>query len=585
MQLLRKLKEVADLIPAGVILMDSSREIIYMNGKAEDITGYKSSELEGEDCQHLFGNNCCNVDNDCFLNNKEEEVVKQCNLIDSSHERVEISKYSKSVCKPDGTVIGGVEILIPISSINKRYVELKRGFEIIEKKLSQSRELLDVGLFITSSISLHRIMLRLINTLRDNFNYEIVTIAMANERGELEIMARAGRYSDDFDQFKIVKPGKGIVGKCFESKEPIIVTDVSKNADYIAVNPEIRSELAVPIIYQNRILGVINAESTQLHYFTQEDVSILTNISNFAAAAISNAELTKEIKLAKDQYETLFNKSSDPIFITNMKNSRFIDCNTKAVEIYGYSKEEFLKMSPADLLCPGQEDSNPVQAFRGNWDGIHLKKDKSHMYVDSHSTGIDYGNKKAYLTIVRDITKRKQLEEELKKLSITDDLTDLYNRRHFYESLKNEIERSSRYHHTLSMLMLDIDGFKSYNDQHGHQEGDKLLISLGKILKDSIRASDIPCRYGGDEFTVILPHIEGEEAYSTAQRIQNAFGELDYDNINLSIGIATYTRGESLEQFVQDADRALYYVKQKLGKGRIYVYDREKDEDVIKPAD
>lgn len=170
---------------------------------------------------------------------------------------------------------------------------------------------------------------------------------------------------------------------------------------------------------------------------------------------------------------------------------------------------------------------------------------------------------------------RVHMLEELKKLSITDGLTQLYNSRHFYTQLKGEIDRCNRYGHKLSLLLLDIDNFKIYNDTYGHLEGDKILVRLGRIIKACLRKMDTAYRYGGEEFTIILPDTHGEEAGTVAERLRAAVQAEDLtegvnpeETITISIGVTQYRREEKIANFVQRADQAMYQSKQ-AGRNRV----------------
>ncbi len=162
-----------------------------------------------------------------------------------------------------------------------------------------------------------------------------------------------------------------------------------------------------------------------------------------------------------------------------------------------------------------------------------------------------------------------QMLEKLKKLSITDGLTNLFNSRYFYSQLKGEIDRSNRYDHPLPLLLLDIDKFKTYNDSYGHLAGDKVLVRLGKVIKACLRKMDSAYRYGGEEFTVILPETVGPEAVKVAERIRNkvAVEKFTMDQktpiiITISIGATEYRSQEDVTEFVQRADKAMYISKQ-----------------------
>ena len=164
---------------------------------------------------------------------------------------------------------------------------------------------------------------------------------------------------------------------------------------------------------------------------------------------------------------------------------------------------------------------------------------------------------------------RVRMLDELKNLSITDGLTQLYNSRHFYAQLKGEIERCNRYDHKLSLLLLDIDNFKDYNDTYGHLEGDKILVRLGRVIKSCLRNMDTAYRYGGEEFTIILPDTDVDEANTVAERLRTAVSAEDFTDgirpgvrITISIGVTQYFREEKIASFVQRADQAMYRSKQ-----------------------
>ncbi len=164
---------------------------------------------------------------------------------------------------------------------------------------------------------------------------------------------------------------------------------------------------------------------------------------------------------------------------------------------------------------------------------------------------------------------RNHILEEFKILSITDHLTHLYNSRHFHAQLETEIIRHDRYQRPLSLLMIDIDHFKRFNDAYGHMEGDRVLQRIGKGISSVLRTPDTAYRYGGEEFTILLPETDLEAAIRAAERIkeevegQMAALESPYDPITLSIGATEYLRGETAVSFMKRADKAMYKSKSK----------------------
>jgi diguanylate cyclase (GGDEF)-like protein/PAS domain S-box-containing protein len=181
-----------------------------------------------------------------------------------------------------------------------------------------------------------------------------------------------------------------------------------------------------------------------------------------------------------------------------------------------------------------------------------------------------------------DITERKRIEEELRKseqryreLSMIDELTQLYNSRHFYVQLKSETERSNRYGQPLTLLLLDLDNFKAFNDAYGHIEGDQVLSRLGQVVKRCLRETDSAYRYGGEEFTILLPMTTSGEGVVTAERIRTEFWKEAFSpvpgqdvHVTVSVGLAQYRTKEEMKAFVHRVDQLMYQGK-KNGKDRV----------------
>ncbi len=160
------------------------------------------------------------------------------------------------------------------------------------------------------------------------------------------------------------------------------------------------------------------------------------------------------------------------------------------------------------------------------------------------------------------LREKENLEEEVRRLSITDDLTGLYNHRHFFKTLEAELIRLKRQKTSLSLLMFDLDNFKKYNDLHGHLEGDKVLKTVGEIVIHSIRYNvDSGYRYGGDEFAVLLIGASADQAMTIAERIRSSIEQTKFHHITVSIGLSGYRDHFDLEGFVKSADDAMYSAK------------------------
>jgi len=181
-----------------------------------------------------------------------------------------------------------------------------------------------------------------------------------------------------------------------------------------------------------------------------------------------------------------------------------------------------------------------------------------------------------------EIKERKRIEEALqesenryRELSIVDALTQLYNSRYFYRQLKIEIDRANRYEQPVTLFMLDLDDFKDFNDAYGHVEGDQVLLRLGQVMKRCLRETDSAYRYGGEEFTILLPMTTSADGAVTAERIRTEFKKETFSpapgqdvHMTVSIGLAQYKPHEEMKAFVHRVDQLMYQGK-KNGKDRV----------------
>ncbi len=221
------------------------------------------------------------------------------------------------------------------------------------------------------------------------------------------------------------------------------------------------------------------------------------------------------------------------------------------------------------------------------------KIDEETHYFENEKIGLytSLGEIKGVLYLIRDITKEIQLEIALANEVKLDNLSKLYNSRFFYKEIEKEILRCSRYGHDLSILFIDINNFKFFNDTFGHKAGDEIIRFTAGILQKSIRRNvDSAYRYGGDEFVVMLPHIPAKRATIVANRIlsnfQSGFKDklktLDdlilgstnkYHKIGLSVGITAYQKGKLANELIKEADIAMYRAKKEQDDAsHIYIY-------------
>ncbi len=329
--------------------------------------------------------------------------------------------------------------------------------------------------------------------------------------------------------------------------------------------------------HKRKLLLKISQKNKQLESLTK---SILENHDELETRT---AEMNVEREILRselDGYKQMVDNAIDMIFSIDIEG-KVESVNKIMLELSGYNYDEILGKNISSFIhsdyIPRIKNALKSIADTGVIKGIELvltTKNKNIVLAEMNAVSrYDYlGNFIGVWAILRDITERKRLEEELKELSIIDSLTKLYNKRYFLEILEKEIYRARRQKYPLSMIMIDLDKFKVHNDTHGHLAGDQVLARVGEMLRYQCRRGvDAPCRYGGDEFTIILPQVNIDLAHQIALRYQNAWEIEGITGIHFSIGITQYDGKSSLEEFIHGADRAMYSSK-RTGGDKISIF-------------
>ncbi len=298
------------------------------------------------------------------------------------------------------------------------------------------------------------------------------------------------------------------------------------------------------------------------------------------------------LKDSELRYRRLFEAAQDGILIMDAETGAITDVNPFLVNLLGYTREEFLEKRfwEAGAFKDIEASRDTFKALQENeyirYDDLSLQsKDGKLIQVEFVSNVYPVDNEKAIQCNVRDISERKRAEDallkseaELREQSVRDHLTGLFNRRYMEETLERELLRASRKRLSLGVIMLDVDHFKRFNDTYGHATGDAVLRELGSLLLRHIRGEDIACRYGGDEFIIILPDASRDVAGRRAEMIYEYAKQLNlqlngqaYEALTLSLGVAAFSEnGATSADIMKAADEALYRAKHE-GRGRVVV--------------
>ncbi len=357
----------------------------------------------------------------------------------------------------------------------------------------------------------------------------------------------------------------------------------------------LRSAVDFPLMFQDEFLGTMAFVSFKPRTFPPDEVSLLEGFVAQVATALKALQMHKELqrsaqelRRSADQYIATTNLTGDVICRMDRRgNWTFL--NDAACQFYGKPREELLGTDsrafthPEDLgptaeaIREMRRRKEPVSGFVNRqvtpmgtrvveWNGYPLF-DEEGEYTGIQITG-------------RDITERKQLEEERERLhaelevkAITDGLTGLFNHAHFYQRLTEEIERSERYGQSFAVVMMDVDAFKHYNDSRGHQAGDTALQLVADCIRSGVRRSDLAFRYGGDEFAAILLNADPSRAQRAVNRTKRLLAarlkkmdDLAAAWLGLSAGVACFPEdATTTDELVRMADAVMYDAKRAAG--------------------
>ena len=538
-----------------------------------------------------------------------------------------------------------VDLLLPIGNQIGVAIENARLYDKTQRRLQELETLHQVSASIVSTLELDK-------TLQLIMDSAVKAVPSAQkgslhlldeERNELVMRAGCG-FSREVMKAATFKVGEGYTGWAFAHNRPVIIDNVKADLRTKPIDlPEVHEEKAaicVPLAVKGRTIGTLTLDNITSHgAFDENDLQLLSAFANQAAIAIENARLYEKELRRVTQLRAIHQVSRQAASILDLDQLLHEAVNSIR-DTFGYYRTHVLLVDAEReeivLKAAASASGKPLEEWRARLseESINgwvagtgqpllvndvaqepryrlvgeLKDTKSELAVpikikdtvigtlDVQSTELNAFDESDIATLqtladqLAVAMENARLYEETKRLAITDGLTGLYNLRYFYETLEKEIQRSERYHRSLSLIILDIDEFKAYNDLYGHLAGDDLLIEFAQLMSKVARRTDILARYGGEEFAIILPETETGGARFLAERLLEAVREHRFSiqdgqtigQITISVGAATYSHhADSAKALVDAADKALLRAK-RAGKNRISVYEEELTEPVAR---
>ncbi|MEE9543824.1 MAG: sensor domain-containing diguanylate cyclase [Thermodesulfobacteriota bacterium] len=311
-------------------------------------------------------------------------------------------------------------------------------------------------------------------------------------------------------------------------------------------------------------------------------VIMFSTVGGFFRIKKKQREAEAEIRESEQEFRVLFDSLSDAVFLCN--DDFILDCNPCALELFGAdSVDQLVRKSFLDFSPKIQEEgwgsrvllmeniSKAFKAGRSTFEFKLQKLDGTEFYADISFTSIKLRRRDLIQAVVRDITERKTMLMDLERLATVDTLTQAYNRTKFDELIVMEIERSRRFRHALSLLMFDLDNFKSINDTYGHTVGDIVLKRVSDIVRGHMRRTNHFIRWGGEEFIVIAIETDLEGAVGLAERIRGEVAAHEYEtveSVTISFGVTQLRNDDTTMSLIKRVDDALYMAKE-AGRNRV----------------
>ncbi|WP_373036122.1 diguanylate cyclase [Sulfurimonas sp.] len=345
------------------------------------------------------------------------------------------------------------------------------------------------------------------------------------------------------------------------------------------------SYIGAPVRVNSKIYGTINFSSPkarQLEYDSTDD-EFMRLLARWAGSFMERQIALDELSLAKKRFEMIFENNASGIMLVD-ESCQIVMVNKRLCDIVGFSKEELIGQNSRTFHIASTTYETMTDNFakikNDSYEKIEYqlkRKDSRQIWCEFFGSSIELTkNTQGVIWSILDITTQKELQNRLEAQATTDYLTELYNRRHFAERLEEELSRIKRNKNaTASLMMFDLDRFKQINDTLGHLAGDEVLKKFADILRDNSRKTDIAGRIGGEEFALILPNTEIQNALILANKIKDEVSNQSIVidgisvNVTVSIGLTDLTFDDmNCDSAFARADNALYRAKEN-GRNRV----------------
>jgi diguanylate cyclase (GGDEF)-like protein len=483
--------------------------------------------------------------------------------------------------------------------------------------MSKIAVLYDAGQAVLSTFDLDEVLQRILVIARDYFHLPNVAILLLDkETQQLRLRSQTGW--DPLQDKTSLSVDKGLIGAAVRKKRPVYARDVSQDPRYVCASESTRSELAIPLMVRDEVVGVLDCQSDRLDYFDYETVELLTLFSTQASIALENARLYSLERQRARQLEAINTIAQQSTVVMELEDLLIRECSViqrafqvAHVSLFLRDEEDMVLRAHLGSLTPCPPPGGRISLRQKPWskvleanqavieNDLGAQPESLRLFKECMSRLsiplISFGQSLGMLTLhsserntfhetdlqpleaVADICassiQNAHYVERIKQLAYLDGLTGIFNRRLFERRILEEIDRARRCKSSMAVIMADIDEFKRLNDDFGHLIGDEVLRQVSSLFHQQVRKIDVVCRYGGEEFAILLTQTSVQQAMAVAEKLRKLTEEWQFPGvpraITISFGVAAFPQhGKTRDEVVRAADCGLYAAKQ-AGRNRV----------------
>jgi diguanylate cyclase (GGDEF)-like protein len=478
--------------------------------------------------------------------------------------------------------------------------------------------LYDASQAVLSTFNLDEVLVKILDIVKNYFHIDNAAVLLLdNKTQHFSVRTSIGRPMEEKNLR--IGFGVGLIGTAAQQKRHVYSPDVRNDSRYIGHFPETKSEVAIPLMVRDEVVGVLDIQSDCVNAFDADTLDMLTLFSTQASIALENARLYTLEQRRTKHLEAINQIARQTTAVLNLD------------ELLGKVCDLVLQHFVVDhvvVLLTDDDESLSVRAHKGKLTpiipqgsvlpvgtGMGLRALETvrtvvenevalvphyvAAFVETRSETcvplIFFGEKLGVLMLesatpgnfspedvaplesVADICagaiQNAHYFEKAQQLAYVDGLTGIYNRRYFEMQIASEIERASRYDGRLAIIMVDIDNFKRLNDEFGHLLGDEVLRQVSNVFVQQLRKVDVVCRYGGEEFAILVPQTSGGNALEVADKLRRMVEAYRFPGVpvkvTISAGVAEFpAHGRTRDELVAAADAAMYDSKE-AGRNRV----------------